>query len=75
MRRWEIRLANQPPIKVEVEDSRNLVQEYQQFRAGATAKGWRFWLPDPNPYWTVLPEVVLHHEIVAGIRPRTAPAH
>lgn len=70
MRRWEIRLANQPPIRVDVDDARNLSQEYQAFRDHALSRGWRFWRPQPNPYWQISEEVALHHEIVAGIRPK-----
>ena len=70
MRSWEIRLANQPPLRVDVEDQRNLAAEYAEFVETVTPRSWKFWRQPSNPYWKISPEVVLHHEIVAGVSPK-----
>lgn len=65
MSRWEIRLANQGPIRVNVEDERNLAEEYEMFEAWYHARRW--WHRRRSPFWRVTDDVVLHAEIVAGV--------
>lgn len=66
---WEIRLANQAPIRVEVDDSRNLSEEYHAFQASQRRPFWAFWR-QTNPYWKVTDLVTLHYDIVAGVMPK-----
>jgi len=66
---WEIRLANQEPIRVEVEDHRNLPEEYGEFASAHEANRWRFW-DKPSPYWQVTDQVVVHKDIIVGVLPR-----
>lgn len=66
---WEIRLIDQPPIRVQIEEDRDLVEEYEVVRARAKPRPWRFW-ERPDPFWQVTPEIIVHHEMVVGVLPR-----
>jgi hypothetical protein len=80
MAQWEIRLANQPPVKVEVEEGRNLAAEYWAFQAEHDAwpeptwwdrlKFWRSTEESPSEYWQITDTVILHKDIVAGVMPK-----
>jgi len=72
MARWEIRLVNQEPVRVEVEEDRNLSEEYAAFDAFHDSIRWRFWRK-ASPYWQVTESVVLHKDIVAGVLPKPKP--
>lgn len=63
---WEIRLANQNPIRVDVEDeTRNLCAEYEAFSAEQPSR-WAFWKRD-QAFWKVTDDVLIHRDLVAGV--------
>jgi hypothetical protein len=66
---WEIRLANQDPVRVDVEDERNLTEEYSDFEARHDANRWRFWRR-LSPFWQVTEAVTIHKDIIVGVMPR-----
>lgn len=80
MAQWEIRLANQPAVKVEVEEGRNLAAEYREFQElheswpepsrWARLKFWRTVDTAPSEYWQITDSVILHKDIVAGVLPK-----
>lgn len=69
MAQWLIRLANQGPVRIEVEDDRNLTDEYEEFAEWHGSQRWKFW-ERKSPFWRVTDDVVIHKDIVAGILPR-----
>lgn len=69
MTTWEIRFANQEPVRVEIEPDRNLVEEYSAFEAFHHANRFRFW-NRPSPFWQVTDSVVVHKDMVVGVVPR-----
>lgn len=68
---WEIRLVDQPPMRVEVENGRNLAREFSAFRDGLAKKQrlrWQFWKRDTlDPYWVINEQTKLHVQMVAGV--------
>lgn len=66
--RWEIRLANQAPIVVEVEVARNLAAEWDEVSQAPT-RWWHRWFGGPVNFWRVTEDVVLHKDMVAGVLP------
>jgi len=71
MAQWEIRLINQGPVRVDVEEERNLCDEYEAFEAYQQHARWRFWR-SKSPYWRVTDAVVLHRDVIVGVLPRKA---
>lgn len=69
MAHWEIRVINQEPIRVEVEDTRNLGAEYEAFDSGFHSGRWKFW-QRRSPYWYITDTIMLHKDIVVGVYPR-----
>lgn len=68
---WEIRLANQEPVRVDVEEDRNLTEEYFDLDAAhGAARWWKFWSRRPSPFWQISDSVVIHKDIVVGVMPR-----
>lgn len=71
MAQWEIRLLNGEPVRVEVEEQRNLSEEYAAFDAHHDSfRRWAFWKQRPSPYWQVTEAVVIHKDAVVGVLPR-----
>lgn len=71
MAHWEIRVINQEPVRVDVEEERNLTDEYASLDAvHAATRWWKFWAPRPSPYWHITDVVVLHKDVVVGVMPR-----
>ena len=71
MATWEIRLINQEPVRVDVDDARNLTEEYGFLEeAHGDARWWKFWAVRPSPYWQVTDTVVLHKDAIVGVLPR-----
>jgi hypothetical protein len=66
---WEIRLANQDPIRIEVDDARNLREEYALFEEEHAANRWKFWRR-LSPFWQVTDNVAIHRELIAGVLTR-----
>lgn len=67
---WEIRIVDQPPIKVEITDGRNLSKEFTQFCHDLTASRppkWKFWAKPQDLYWVVNEDTKLHVQMVAAI--------
>lgn len=69
MAQWEIRLINQGPVRVDVDEERNLCEEYEAFEALHNHSRWRFWR-SKSPYWKVTDAVVLHKDAIVGVLPR-----
>jgi hypothetical protein len=68
---WEIRIINQEPVRVDVEDERNLTEEYTDFDAyHEGTRWWKFWRPKLSPYWQITDSVVVHKDAVVGVVPR-----
>jgi hypothetical protein len=65
---WEIRLVDQGPIRVWVEDERNLSAEYVSLLAEQEPRRW--WTRKPNVYWYVVDDLVLNADFVVSVRPR-----
>lgn len=66
---WEIRVANQPPVRVEVGEERHLSEEYSAFEAYHDSLRWKFWRR-ASPYWQVTDDVLIHKDVVIGVLPR-----
>jgi hypothetical protein len=67
---WEIRLVNQPPVRVDVEDDRDLVAEHAAFEeVHSEVRWWSFW-NRPSPFWHITDTVVVHREMIAGVLPK-----
>lgn len=68
---WEIRLVDQPPMRVEAEEGRNLAKEFTIFCESLRAKQrrkWMFWnRKAQDPYWVINEETKLHFQMVAGV--------
>jgi hypothetical protein len=69
---WEIRLVEQPPMRVEAEDGRNLAKEFTLFCEALRSKRrprWMFWSKpeSSDPYWVINDETKLHVQMVAGV--------
>lgn len=77
MTTWEIRFHEQPPVRVELDDDRNLGEE---FALALTAyldppkpRGRRKPTP-PSPVWHVCEDHHYHLETVVGLRRVTPPS-
>jgi|NOAtaT_7_FD_contig_21_11618080_length_290_multi_2_in_0_out_0_1 hypothetical protein len=66
---WEIRIANQEPVRVDIEEERNLSEEYADLEAYHDSLRWRFWRR-ASPYWKVTDAVVIHKDVVVGVLPK-----
>lgn len=69
---WEIRLVDQPPVRVELEAGRNLSDEFSAFRAkcmAAQPPKWKFWArrDDQDLYWIINETTKLHIQMVAAV--------
>lgn len=64
--RWEIKIINQAPITVDVDESRNLATEFTEFKTRPRTF-WE-WVRRAERYWQVTETVSLHPETVVMIK-------
>jgi hypothetical protein len=67
---WEIRLMNQPPVRVDVADDRNLIEEHVEFEQAHADVRWWSYRKRPSPFWQITDTVVVHREMIAGVLPK-----
>lgn len=75
---WEIRLADQPPLVVDVEDGRNLAVELTSLVQAALATKqrawWKIWEQrEIDPYWQITDRHRYHLSVIAGVKPAMKP--
>lgn len=67
MTTWILRLHEQPTLRLELEDTRNLAEEFAGVRAAAKRDRW--WRRT-DPYWHITENVIVHRDIIVGVSPK-----